>query len=136
MTREQAKELLPIIQAFADGKTIQHRNKGRSTWHNTTTWYDLDWDELNIDCNMYHYRIKPEPKFRPFKNIVECWQEMQKHQPFGWVVEPATNHYKDISILLEYNTMFHDDIIFKINFNIMFKNYKFTDGTPFGIKEE
>ena len=80
--------------------------------------------------------IEVTVSYRPFKDKEECWQEMQKHQPFGWIVEPATNHSKDIAILFEYNTMFHDDIIFKINFNLMFKNYKFTDGTPFGIMEE
>ena len=31
MTREKAKELLPIIQAFAEGKVIQTKN-GDETW--------------------------------------------------------------------------------------------------------
>ena len=35
MTREQAKELLPIIQAFAEGKTIQ-------VWANDT-WQDEEY---------------------------------------------------------------------------------------------
>ena len=26
MTRKEAKELLPIIQAFAEGKTVQYKN--------------------------------------------------------------------------------------------------------------
>ena len=31
------------------------------------------------------YRIKPEPKYRPFKDAKECWAEMQKHLPIGWL---------------------------------------------------
>lgn len=76
MTREQAKELLPIIQAFVDGKTIEARTNSISKWIETTTpKFDL----------LHEYRIKPGPKYRPFKNADECWQEMLKHQPFGWV---------------------------------------------------
>lgn len=26
-----------------------------------------------------------EPSYRPFKNQEECWNEMLKHEPFGWV---------------------------------------------------
>ena len=76
MTREEAKELLPIIQAFAEGKTIQVQE-------------DINWCYLgnNADFNLspQRYRIKAEPKYRSFENKEECWQEMQKHQPFGWI---------------------------------------------------
>ena len=64
MTREQAKELLPIIKAYSEGKVIQYRHKGR------VAWYDLDSGQFN--CDMYYYRIKPETKYRPFKNKEEC----------------------------------------------------------------
>ena len=61
MTREEAKELLPIIQAFAEGKTIEiGDNRG---------WRDLIIDSPKFDCEPSCYRIKPEPKYRPFK---EC----------------------------------------------------------------
>ena len=132
MTREQAIELLPIIYAYAEGKVIQYRYKGRSTW------YDLDSGQFN--CDMYYYRIKPEPKYRPFKNKEECWEEMQKHQPFGWVFNKS-NDYLNIECVYSgylencYGVRLQQD---KINsgFDNMFKNYKFADGTPFGIKEE
>ena len=77
MTREEAKVFLPIIQAYAEGKTIQSRYvKG-----DTSLWYDDEDPSFDDDLE---YRIKPEPKFRPFNDEEECWQEMQKHQPFGW----------------------------------------------------
>ena len=52
MTRERAKELLPIIQAFADGKTIQ-------MWLPVSKrWEDID-DPTFSD--MTTYRVKPAP---------------------------------------------------------------------------
>ena len=58
MNRERAKELLPIIQAFAEGKDIQWRNTNAGTG---------GWLECKgiIDSGVYEYRIKPEP--------FECW---------------------------------------------------------------
>lgn len=76
MKRQQAKKLLPIIQAFAEGKTIEFRTNSISKWIETTT--------PNFDL-LHEYRIKPEPKYRPFRTKEECWNEMLKHQPFGWV---------------------------------------------------
>lgn len=78
MTREQAKELLPIIQAFAEGKTIQVKGPDNR-------WYDYEGEncKLKFDSRVQDYCIKP--KYRPFKNAEECWQEMQKHNPFGWI---------------------------------------------------
>ena len=76
MTREEAKELLPIIQAFAEGKTIQSKQINAS---------DKEWSDIEV-CNFlreHSYRIKPEPKYRSFHTQEECWNEMLKHQPFG-----------------------------------------------------
>ena len=122
MTREEAKAKLPIIKAFAEGKTIQ--------FYNGDEWADLD--EATFSASPDKYRIKPEPKYRPFKNREECWQEMQKHQPFGWVKEKDGEglyliHGINNSIVTT------DDIdSFKDAMHI----YEFKDGTPFGIKED
>ena len=115
MTREEAKELLPIIQAFAEGKTIQ-------VWANNT-WKDEDYPFFGPLCQ---FRIKPEQKYRPFKTQEECWNEMLKHQPFGWV-----NKNGDYLCLLFINVNLKER-----DFSCMFKHYTFIDGTPFGIKEE
>lgn len=128
MTRETAKELLPIIQAFAEGKTIQVRI------NNDSSWTDLLDDKLEIS-NLYEYRIKPEPKYKPFKNQEECWQEMQKHQPFGWI------KYSNFSCIIQNIslngiTVIKEQEIHYLNFEEYFMNIKFADGTPFGIKEE
>lgn len=121
MTRKEAKELLPIIQAFAEGKTIEVR-AGNDSWIKTDEVY-------GGRNNDYDYRIKPEPKYRPFKNAKECWQEMQKHQPFGWV------KFKEIKSLI--TQVSH--LCVTIGKNYYFKEaneiFTFADGTPFGIKE-
>lgn len=125
MNRQEAKELLPIIQAFAEGKTILVQD-------------DIDWcylgNESDFNLNPQRYRIKPEPKYRPFKDAEECWQEMQKHQPFGWV--------KDASVMCNVVSISKDGVIAHngvgnswYDFERSFK-LTFADGTPFGIREE
>ena len=124
MNREQAKELLPIIQAFAEGRAIELKDS-YGKW--------VESDLLAFDLSPKNYRIKREPKYRPFKDAVECWQEMQKHQPFGWI-KASHGYFNVIGIM-------NDKINFGTNNNLldyeyMFNMYKFIDGTAFGIKEE
>ena len=125
MTREEAKELLPIIQAFAEGKTIQFKTKDRP-------WFDLLDNNLEMR-EVFKYRIKPEPKYRPFKSQEECWQEMHQHPDFGWVLAKDSKIMYHICVVgIGYVLI---DSMSPI-FSEAFAEYKFTDGTPFGIKEE
>lgn len=132
MNREQAKELLPIIQAFAEGKTIQVKSSDG-------LWYGREGEncEFNFNADPQVYRIKSEPKYRPFANAEECWQEMQKHQPFGWLKDKEDGHYTLITAI---NKTEVDQIALNGNTGWLFcsisKFYTFADGTPFGIKEE
>lgn len=128
MTREEAKILLPIIQAFAEGKTIQIRKHGEESYYDSTN------SKLNFDLGYYSYRVKPEPKCRPFKNADECWQEMLKHQPFGWLREKKRNVYTQIGFM-------HTEGIQgtsggSSNYKAFFDCFSFADGAPFGILEE
>ena len=124
MTREEVKELLPIIQAWAEGKNIQFLSDGE--------WHDIN--QADFTCYPDKYRIKPEPKYRPFRNVEECWQEMQKHQPFGWLKDRDTGGYIIISDLD------YEDIEISGNngwdYVGLMKCYTFADGTPFGIMDE
>lgn len=115
MTREEAKELLPIIQGYAEGKTIQIWDE--DTW----TWLDLSEPSFSREMK---YRVKPQPHYRPFKDAEECWEEMQKHQPFGWLKDKDEGVY----IVIQ----FVDSIACKR----FFEGYTFADGEPFGIKEK
>lgn len=130
MNREQAKEMLPIIKAFAEGETIEIRGKLDSgEWRAVTSPI--------FDIKSTEYRIRSRSKYRPFQNIEECWQEMQKHQPFGWIKDKEDGHYTLITAI---NKTDVDQIALNGNTGWLFcsisKFYTFADGTPFGIKEE
>lgn len=133
MTREEAKQLLPIIQAYAEGKTVQLCERRRSTCLNC--YVDLG---NNVHFDTYpaeYYRIKPEHKYRPFKDAEECWQEMKNHQPFGWVKCKVTgNKYLVSCIESDYSIFIVGDVENR-TLRGFYTNFTFADGTPFGIKE-
>ena len=127
MDRNQAKQLLPIIQAFAEGKEIEGLYKGtKSPWFKIK---DMDFNEGII------FRIKPEPKYRPFANAEECWQEMQKHQPFGWVIK----HNEGKILIGEVPSdgiVLHNQRGSMFGFDEANRILTFADGIPFGVKVE
>lgn len=121
MTREEAKQLLPVIQAWAEGEAIQFKvfNDPNSQWGDVTT------RNPQIGGSLCEFRIKPTPIYRPFKDAEECWQEMQKHQPFGWLKNKETGRYYHIPNM--------DN---SVEFKEKLKYQTFADGQPFGILEE
>lgn len=131
----EIQRLLPIFQAMADGSIIQFAANGND-------WIDIDGEEegLFLDTlidNPQYYRIKPEPKYRPFKNAEECWKEMQKHQPFGVVKDKYFANYQThraFTCLVTNGCHFrgYEDETFES----CFKNLLFADGLPFGVKVE
>lgn len=133
MDREQAKALLPIIKAFSEGKIIEYRD----------SMLKDDWKIVkeipNLSFGCFEYRIKPEYQYRPFKNAKECWQEMQKHQPFGWLKD-KDSELRNIQALTEKMSTIADGVYLRGNgwhvFEEAVKEYTFADGTPFGILEE
>ena len=131
ITREQAKELLPIIQALVEGKAIQDKIEGLTDW--------VDTDEINLEYEgqKIKHRIKPEPKYRPFKTKKECWEEMQKHQPFGWIKnKKEKDYYNIVNISQNSETPEVTINVFPYSFTALFTSFTFIDGSPFGVKEE
>ena len=110
MTREEK-----LIMEFAESETMQIKNKSK--------WADLDQAD---------FRCSPD-KYRPFKSEEECWQEMQKHQPFGWVMRIEIGGFVHITSVQSNKILFTDYIYI---YEKAFKYYKFPDGSPFGIKED
>ena len=121
MDRNQAKEFYPFLQAFAEGKAIECRTKPSAV---KGTSIPNDWTEMKeIEFwKNVEYRI---PKYRPFKDAEECWNEMQKHQPIGYTKLIGGIQYSFIT-----------DVDDSINYSKAIKEYTFADGTPFGIREE
>lgn len=137
MTREESKAFYPILQAFAEGKVIECRTKPSAVEGSDVP---NDWTEMTeIEFwNNTEYRIKSESKYRPFKDAKECWQEMQKHQPIGWITS-QDGEVKSLIILIDNEGLVIGDrkngVIGFVTATDLFK-IKFADGTPFGIKEE
>lgn len=132
MDRNQAKEFYPILQAFAEGKVIECRTKPSAV---EGTDIPNDWTEMTeIEFwNNTEYRIKSEPKYRPFKDAEECWQEMLKHQPFGWVkLKDTESGYYMIKGIASQVVIGLNETPF--NYKRVFKEYTFVDGLPFGVK--
>lgn len=126
MTREEVKEILPLMETYSKGKTIQIKSNDK--------WVDLH--EPDFRAPIDRYRIKPEPKYRPFKTQEECWQEMQKHQPFGWI-KCEEGYFNIVYVNDTYAGLSDKDnsaiLLASIN---SYKDNTFVDGTPFGIKED
>lgn len=131
MTREEAKYFWPIIKAYSEGKTIEYLlSEGR--------WADVTEDFL-FDNSHEKYRIKQEPKYRPFTSQDECWDEMLKHEPMGWV--KGINVMVDRHICLLRTTegiptaTFSDSACVEHEISSLFGKYTFADGAPFGVVE-
>ena len=127
ITREAAKELLPIIQAFAEGKPIQDKIEGMTDW--------VDTDEINLEYEgkKIKHRIKPEPKYRPFQTQEECWKEMLKHKPFGWV---KSTLFKDFALVKRVTTLYVEINRDIIDYKDALEKFTFADDNNFGVKVE
>lgn len=65
ITKDNAKQWLPLVQALIEGKTVQYR-------HHADRWSDAEWvNPGELDAS--EYRIKPEPVLRPWR-----WDEVPK----------------------------------------------------------
>ena len=128
ITRENAKELLPIVKALAEGKKIQDKIEG------VTGWCDTDEINLEFDGQKILHRIKPDPKCRPFKNQKECLDEMHKHPDFGWLVNINTKNQHHVSAICHDGLRLDDNT--SLSFTAAFSYYEFPDGSTFGVKDE
>lgn len=128
MTREKAKELLDIIKAYSEGKEIEFLNLGDK-------WQLLP--DPMFDGEPFQYRIKSEPKYRPFKSVEECFNEMKYHEPFGWIKNKNTNKlYNILTIYKDEDTINISVEDFVLKPFTALESFIFADGTPYGIKEE
>ena len=126
MTKEEAEKYLPYIQAFAEGETIQMLvitdNGSNIIWQNV--------DDPNFHLG-HIYRVKPKSKYRPFETEAECWKEMLKHEPFGWIEVDLT--YKSIASVQEKYLYLNGENSLR-DYSTLFRDATFADGQSFGIK--
>ena len=135
MTREEAKKIAEAMMAYAEGKNIEFSRWGAEDCRPC--------DNPSLQCKIYQYRVQPDTKYRPFKNAEECWQEMQKHQPFGWItLQCGQKSGSKASIIKLTDNCFYfvgdgSGICHNLyNYEFDKHFWLFADGTPFGIKLE
>ena len=131
MTKEEATKFAPIIKAYSEGKTIQFIGEDGK-------WHDFTCEDVVFADDPNEYRIKPEAKYRPFANAQECWEEMQKHQPFGWIQDIGGDRHAILSVILD--EPFTDKVLVDgktkpEEIDIVYAAYTFADGKPFGIAD-
>ena len=127
MNKDRIKKLAEILQAYLAGKEIEFYSSILNEWKSA---FITDINSLikNID----NYRIKPEVKYRPFKNLKECLEEMQCHIPYGWI-KTDNNVHRLITLLDEDRTLIgHQETSKKKK--KLFESFTFMDGKPFGVK--
>lgn len=84
----------------------------------------------------FKFRIKPEvKKYRPFANVEECWTEMKKHQPFGWIKSKEDGSRSLITLIISEENI-DINCIGGFNSDKIMKRFTFDDGAVFGILEE
>lgn len=134
MNREEAEKILPFVTALIEGRQIQTLDVNEGDW--------TDIDEITVDYFLSHpleYRIKPEPKYRPFCYGAECWEAVQKHDPFGWVKfkdDPKNTAFVIVEVYDKGLYLSGTLSGVPCDFIRAFDKLNFVDGTPFGMKEE
>jgi hypothetical protein len=133
INKETIQKLNSLFQAIAEGKTIQVESGD--------DWMDIDFGGEGVNASTLItcpecYRIKPEAKYRSFKNAEECWQEMSKHQPFGWI-KCKEGYFNIVYVDDDYAGLADSDgsSILLASKN-SYQDNTFYDGTPFGMKVE
>lgn len=159
MTRKEIDKFLANTKVYVNGKSKEIQEKLFSLgykWNNESTdvnstespfLYIYKYPRITHGCDMCvfikhkHREITAEeilsieitePAYRPFKSKDECWNEMLKHKPFGWLksmhVYYSVSSVDDVHVWLDHKAYF--------TFGKTFNEFKFADSTPFGIKKE
>ena len=171
MTKEEIKKFLDNTKVYVNGKSREIQEKlfsfgydwspinHRVVKHTTQPFLftdkngniahgnDMDFfkkhDNREISADDILSLEVTEPSYRPFKSQEECWQEMMKHQPFGWIILKGGKHpdSKAFIIKLTENCFYYIGDGGSATYNLYDYEFEkhfwlFADGTPFGIKEE
>lgn len=120
MTKKDTKLAIEIMQAYVEGKQIQFKYKENEVWS------DIGSPRWSFD--VFDYRVKPEPKYRPYANAEEFLKAQQEH---GMYIKVNGIYVLPIRIAFDKVEGKGD-----ISYGYLLKNYQWQDGTPCGIMEE
>lgn len=159
-SNEIQEKLFSIGYTWGDkGKVVQYEEKPflfinedlLITYSDDVVYFKKESTERELSADKI-LSIEVTEMYRPFKNQEECWQEMLKHQQFGWIYSKNESCYYCIisvdedRIELSPRMQSHseeppkecylenDYCLFDIALEPF--EYTFADGIPFGVKEE
>lgn len=73
------------------------------------------------------------PTCRPFRSMRECWDEMTKHNPLGWIMREDGTIHQIVMIGEGYIQIGWKNTVIPFTPKVG-DTFTFMDGTPFGIK--
>ena len=160
MTKKEIEKFLGDTKVYVDGKSAEIQRKlfsfgyhwalGKATevrypdspflfihkdkkiFHSADMVYFSSQKFRKITANKILSLEITEPSYRAFKSKEECWKEMHKHPDFGWVKFKRNSSFYHIDAV---GTEVSIDNAY-IQFPYCIQQFEFTDGTPFGIKED
>lgn len=122
MTKDRCKELIKVMQAYIDGKTIEGKRLTESdvSWRTIVNpeWYDN-----------FEYRIKTQPEYVPF-TIADAEKFICKPLYYKGDETRVTSIIK--ANLVDVTTIDDDFNICQYSYSSIIGIFKFLDGSPCG----
>lgn len=122
------EEKVRLFEAWLDGKVIQFRKKGSAE-----IWENSSWPVWTFSIT--EYRVKPEPKTKPYDNEAQIYAAAQIH---GWYVKA-----KGASPAAASKLFIRPDSVVLVgscttwfSFYDLWASCEWKDGTPCGVIEE
>ncbi len=127
MNRTKAKKILSILEAFVKGEEVQKQDVTGVNYYTV--------DELNENVLLFRpdeYRVKPRQTYQAFSGKKECWEEMLKHEPFGWIEAKSDRDPCLITEVRDDGFIINNQIHEFLGYDFAFSHFEFTDRKPFG----
>lgn len=123
---KKTEEKIKVMQAYLDNKQIEFDSGSRDVW---VDWLSIEEPNWNWEDN--EYRIKPEPRYRPFKDAEEAMDVIkEKGNIIKW-----DGDYFTILYICDGGVMIGGERVSR-GYVQCLQYATFLDGTPFGVKEE
>lgn len=123
------KEKIKIMKAYLDGKPIQIKMAFSSEdWHDYCEHNEPVWAWAKCD-----YRIKPEPKLRPYKSAEDFLQAQKEH---GMMIKSCGQYFFATMVDRDRGIVINNikGSIF-ITYQELLESRLWQNGTPCGIEE-
>lgn len=121
MNREHWKAMLPIITAWTEGRVIQVTDSEK------VTWWDLHaYESATMHFPPDQYRIKPEPKLRPWKP-----EEVPVGEKPLWI-KSKDGKIKSQIVEVQSITVWCGSSI--IHYDVLLEDWTLLDGSPCGVE--